>query len=325
MKILMIGDVHPEVHSLNDCSALMQFVLEVAEQTHPDYLLFLGDQHHNHALLHLEVLAFWKSTFKAFNQRGRYKILALVGNHDMTGVEGSTANAMMAYSGDPGVKVVDKPIALDGLLLMPYYSDHQAFVSECQRHDCSTLICHQTFSGAVYDNGFYAADGIDPNLIPQEQIIAGHIHTSTSFGKCLYLGSPRWRTASDANVEKAIWLMKFEGGKLMEQTPFDTGSVCKRIWRLTDTPENPITQVLEGKDEWRLDIKGPPEYVERRKKELQAPGVRVKCFPSQQSTLNQVRESDGIGTAFGKYLNRYEPKHGTPKQTLEAMVKERIG
>ena len=340
MKILAVGDVHIEPHTIDDCAALIQFVLQIAKETSPDLVLFLGDQYHHHSILHVPCLAFWKSAFTALRAAG-LKVAALIGNHDMTGVEGANCHAMLAHTGD-GVKIIDKPTLLGALLLMPYYSDREAFAKECVKYRpptpeeeevdqwqggqfARTVICHQTFQGGTYDNGFYAKDGIDTELIPQEKIISGHIHTPQSWGKTIYLGSPRWRTLSDANVERAIWLMEFEGGRLTKQTPYSTGDVCKRVWHLVDTPEAPISQVFNTKDSYRVDIKGPADYVERRKKELQAPGVRVNCFPDQKSECLQVRESEGVEVAFKKFFGRYEAKYGTDKQILERMVKERLG
>lgn len=322
LKILHVGDVHPEPQSLDDCSKLIQFVLDTAYVTAPDLVLFEGDQHHNHAVMHLEVLAFWKNAFMAFKKAGLH-VAALVGNHDMTGLEGSRAHAMMAYQGD--VKVVDKPTVQDGILFLPYYSDPQAFVADCQEHkDCHTVVCHQTFQGSTYENGFYAKDGIDPNLIPQERIVSGHIHTPQAFGKVFYTGAPRWRILTDANVERAIWLMEYKDGHLLKQTAFSTGDCCKRIWHLTDTPETPAN-ISNGKDQWRIDIKGPQDYVERRKKELAAPGVKIRTMPTQRSEMMQVRESEGVAVAFEKFTKRYQPKFGTAPEILAKMVSERLG
>ncbi len=322
-KVLHVGDVHAEPHTLDDCAALLCFVMETAKQTCPDLIVFEGDQHHSHSIVHVDVLAFWKSAFTGLKQAG-FKVVALVGNHDMTGVDGNYSHAMLAYTGD--VRVIDKPTAIDNILFMPYCADPQMFIDGCNKYPaCPTVVCHQTFQGGTYENGFYAKDGLDSNLIPQERVISGHIHTPQAFGKVIYTGAPRWRTLSDANIERAIWLNTYKDGHLDEQTPYSTGEACKRVWHLIDTPEKPITQQIDGKSTWRIDIHGPPEYVQARRAELQAPGVRIRSFPTQTSNMMQVRESEGIQVAFEKFLGRYQAKYGTSKERLEAMIKERLG
>lgn len=324
MRILHVGDVHAVESELADCSALTDYILKVALEKEVDYVLFEGDQYHNHSLVHLEVMRFWKSTFKMLRDNG-LKVLALVGNHDMTGREGSSANAMMAHT--EHVKVIEKPTVVDNVLLLPYFSDHAAFVQACVDHSdwCPTVVCHQTFQGSTYENGFYASDGIEPNLVPQENIISGHIHTPQTFGKVFYTGAPRWRTLSDANVERAIWVIEYSGGSVVSTTPYSTGEVCRQIRHLVDTPESPIPSSLDPKHQYRVDIRGPAEYVEARKKELAGPGIRIRTFPTQTSSLNQVRESEGVEKAFAGYLAKFEGKFGTPRETLESLAKERLG
>jgi len=323
VKLLVVGDVHAVATELQDCATLVGFVLEVAEQTKPDLILFLGDQFHNHSIVHVDVLAFWKAAFIACRKSG-FKVAALVGNHDMTGLESNQNHAMLAYTSD--ITVVDKPMVVGGVLLLPYYFDPKAFVEACVAHsDCSTVICHQTFQGGTYDNGFYAKDGVNLDEIPQKSVVSGHIHKPQSFGKCFYPGSPRWRTLSDANEERAIWLLKYEAGNQVDQTAFSTGANCRRVWYFVDTVEAPVKLPSVIKDQWRIDIKGSQEYVQARKQELQGPGVQVRCFPDQQANTLQVRESEGVEKAFTGFMDRYLPKYGTTRDVLEKMAKERLG
>jgi hypothetical protein len=111
-------------------------------------------------------------------KKGGVNVMALVGNHDLTGSKSSTANSMMAHSAD--VVVIDKPTVYGGVLFMPYMADTEEFVRICTRYATDnalgTLVCHQTFDGSKYDTGFYAKDGIDPKRIPFNRVVSGHIH-----------------------------------------------------------------------------------------------------------------------------------------------------
>ena len=339
LKLLHVGDVHAEPHDLADCAALMGFVSEVAEQERPDHLVLMGDQYHTHSLIHVEVLQFWTSVLEGFKKQGQ-KVIALVGNHDQSGKDDG-AHAMIAHRN--GAIVVDGPKVLEGILFLPHMTNREAFVEICQKYRpphadewvewhnypeihcvAKSLVCHQTFEGSKYENGFYAQDGIDPNLVPQESIVSGHIHTPQILGKVHYLGASRWRTLSDANTDRAIWLITYsDDGSVVERKPFAVG-VCRKIRHLVDTPETPVEGPFDPKDQWRIDIKGTAEYVEARRKALAAPGIRIRTFPTQVSVEGQIRESEGIGPAFWKYLARFSSSHGSV-DALTQLVKERIG
>jgi hypothetical protein len=315
-RILFVGDVHATPEELPDCEALFRLVRDVALKEHVDEICLLGDSYHTHGVIRAEVLAFWRRTFKA-----PFKMRALVGNHDYSG-EGSDIHAMIAH--EDQITVVDGPVRHRELLFMPYYSDREEFVRAANAEGGRTLICHQTFSGSKYENGFFAEDGVNPDLLSQETIISGHIHTPQSFGKVTYIGAPRWRTLSDANVERAIWLYEFnEDGRILKQKPFDTSKVCRPIRYVLDTPDEPFAGTLDPGCDWRVDVKGPADYVEARKVELSAAGARVRTF-KVNTTTPKVRESEGISQAFRRFMGSYTAKHGTPAEQLSSMARERL-
>lgn len=330
-RVLVVGDMHAVPDELEDCSKLAQFIIETAEKEEIKEVWFTGDQHHTHAVVRLEVMHWWKVCFKALKQRG-LKVVCLVGNHDQAS-PGSSVHAMMAYD---GILVVDTPAVRHGVLMLPYMHTQDEFVAACRKHGPSldehddpveglpTVFCHQTFDGSTYENGFLASDGFDPNLIPQELIVSGHIHSGQEFGKVWYVGAPRWRTLTDANTERAIWALTFEGGHLTSRTPYSTGEVCRQIKHVDDTPENPVQLPLDLRHQWRVDIRGSADWCQARKTELAASGARVRTFPTQVSTLGKVRESDGIGRAFKSYMEAYQPKYGTEMVVLQSMAVARL-
>lgn len=325
MKILLVGDTHAVPDELDDCSRLIEFIIDVCRTNDVREVLFLGDQHHTHAILRLEVMNFWRTAFTALRSAG-LRVACLVGNHDQAS-PGSSINAMAAYQGL--VEVIDRPKTVKGIMFLPYYHDQAEFLEACRGQDGGlfkpkTVICHQTFDGSTYENGFLASDGFDPNLVPQELIISGHIHTAQEFGKVWYLGAPRWRTLSDANTERALWVVEFNEGRLVKRTPFDTGVVCKQIKHVIDTEEKPVSIPLDPRHQWRVDVKGSESWCNVRKIALTAPGVRVRVFPDQASRLGQVRESEGIEKAFRSFMGCFEPIHGTDRALLDTMVKERL-
>ena len=311
-RILFVGDPHATPEELGDCRALMEMVDNVAESEAVDEVCVLGDLHHTHNIIRAEVLAFWLE-----HVRGKRLI---VGNHDFAG-EGSNIHALLAYQ--DRALVVDKPVLDRGVLYLPYFSDRDAFLEACKLGG-NTLVCHQTFAGSKYENGFYAEDGVNPDLVPHKTILSGHIHTAQTFGRVTYIGAPRWRTLSDANVDRAIWIYDFdEDGSVLDRKSFDTSKVCRPIRYVVDTPEQPFTGEMDQSCDWRIDVKGPADWVESRKGLLAALGARVRVFKTDRA-MPRVRESEGIATAFRTFAKKFTPKHGTPEDVLVTMAHERL-
>jgi DNA repair exonuclease SbcCD nuclease subunit len=288
-----------------------------------DVVCLLGDNYHCHNVIRAEVMAFYRDWFKQFRKKCSIQMMSLVGNHDFSG-EGHPVHAMMIH--EDQIKVVDKPCKLGGVLFMPYYSDREKFVTDANSFPgTKTLVCHQTFFGSRYESGFLAEDGIEVDRIPQDTILVGHIHTPQAFGKVTYIGAPRWRSLSDANTNRAIWLYTFDDdGNAVEKLPFDTGEACRQIRYVLITPDDLFDGQMDPKHDWRVDIRGPSDFVAVQRKLWARDGNKVRSFITDRPAA-RVRESEGIGNAFRRYLKDYVPKGGTPIEVLEQMAKERLG
>ena len=153
MKILYVGDPHVVPEELGDCEALLQHVLDTAQARGIGTVCFLGDQTHNHALLHVAVLDFWRRWFRAFKQAG-IRVIAMVGNHDRPGTAGSELHSMMVF--EDLCEVVARPTMIDGLLFVPYMESGDEFIAACRANPTRFAACHNTFDGARYENGIYA-------------------------------------------------------------------------------------------------------------------------------------------------------------------------
>ncbi|HVT61909.1 MAG TPA: metallophosphoesterase, partial [Legionellaceae bacterium] len=325
-KVLCIGDFHQVPAELEDCDSLVDFILQVAQEQKPDRILFTGDIYHYHNIIRSESLYFWK---KAFDKLSEFKIISLVGNHDLNSESGPPEmHALLAHESE--IAVIDIPIDIGGVLFMPYRHDKEQFINECNASKSNTIICHQSFNGAKFDNGFYDPSGIDLDFIHQKKIIAGHIHLPQAFSKVQYIGAPRWRTLSDANEDRNIWLFEFDSaGNVVKSTPFHTGGTCRRIWHFIDTESEPIdlnSILINSKDDFRFDIKGPANYIEQRTKEIKSavPISKIRQIKVDNASI-KIRESDGIRTAFTKYRQSYKPKYGTPSDKLCNLSDTRLG
>lgn len=327
MKYLWVGDPHARVRDLDDCKALAFLIIEKAkENCDGDGLptvILAGDLYDTHAIIHAEVQWFWWVFLQQLRE-AFISCIVLEGNHDRPGTEGSLATALIAHV-EQATVVTHRPIVKNGILFCPYTAKPDQLVEWSKTHpECNTLFCHQTFDGSKYENGFFAGDGVDPNLIVQKHVISGHIHAPQEFGKIWYPGAPRWQTLSDANVDRAIWLLEFDAaGNLMNKTPFDTSTVCRKIFHFVDTPSEPVSFTPVANADYRVDIKGPQSWIEERRPKFENI-ASVRAIRTDGRNEVKVRESEGIAVAFNKFTDSFEPRHKTPTQTLKTMAEERL-
>lgn len=334
MKMLVVGDPHITAASLEEARRLQAFVKQTARDEKVDSIVVLGDQFHNHQTINLEVMRFWKDCLLDWTTplktwgAAEFDVYMLVGNHDKrVGTDLTETHALLPFVGMHGVHIIDQPYDDGGgILFVPNYTDHEAFVAACQGFpNTKTVYCHQTFDGAQYENGFFAKDGIDQNLLPQEFVVSGHIHRGAQLGKVHYVGSPRWMTLGDANQEKAIWVIDHtDDGSIRSRKAFDTSNACVPIFVLEDSPEDPAEVPPVSGVDITVDLRGPADYIARRKEQLAAAGVKkFRTFPTREKTVT-VRESDGIPVAFNRFAGEFKPKGGTDIEHLLTLAKERI-
>lgn len=322
-RFLVVGDPHVSPSNIEDARKLMEYATELAI-CHQAELLILGDLHHNHAIMHLKVFAFWTGFLQYLDARGVTTTL-LVGNHDMVGDGNSDGSSLMAYKEHPSVFVVDSPVIRNGFLFLPYIKDNDRFIRVCNERPTRVAFCHATFDGAQFENGFFAKDGIDSTKIPQETVISGHIHISSKFGKVWYPGSPRWLTLSDANQDKAIWYLEFDKEyNLIKHQAYQTDHVCRKIYHLEDREKNPLMETtLKAEHEYRVDIYGSAAYIEQRTPLFQAQGAKIRSFKDQTKQV-RVKESDGVQAAFSKWCSNFKPSNGSDTYELQSLIKERL-
>ena len=327
-KILFVGDMHVVPEEIEECQKLLDYTLSLAIKNQA-VVCFLGDQHHTHSIVRVEALRFWRKNFMAFKEKN-IEVIALVGNHDLSNANSLEEHAMLAY--EDLVCVVDSPKIIPAVnkhfLFMPYYPNNQDFIEIVNRkfaENTHTLICHQTFNGAMYERGFYAKDGIDVASIPQKTIISGHIHCYSRTDKLLYVGSPRWRTLSDANIDKNLFLISCsDDGVIQETERFSTEHVCRKILFLKEEDLSSQPNLNSEKQKIYVTIEDNKEELIRKKVFYSNLGFLVRGVIKDLKKEVVVRESDGIKKAFQKYFEYATPSLKTNPQALSELVRERI-
>jgi DNA repair exonuclease SbcCD nuclease subunit len=330
MLTLVVGDVHCTPGELPDCQALLQLVAKVADEESVPNVIFMGDLYNSHAIVNSYCIEFWKRWLDTLAHSGKESIL-LVGNHDQVSPSCNFPHALLAHSGK-GIRVIDEPTTIgSGLGFIPYCYDPQDFLKGAQAlldQNVHTLFCHQTMAGARYESGFYANDAVDVTGLPFRHIISGHIHTPQTIGaKVLYVGSPRWRTLSDAGASRYLWIFEHTEEKTVLKKRIPTDTVCRQIYSFTDTEKEPAAipkfQLLNLAD-IRVKIYGTSDYISKRSLELKAQfNARCRGFP-ERPKLTDVSESEGIGLAFERFAQNFKAPNGSDLEKLKQLVKERM-
>lgn len=324
-KVLRCGDPHIQISNLKDSENLINFIIETALEKEVYCIEFLGDLFHTHAVKRVEVEDFWINAFRKIDEH-KIQCRVLVGNHDMIGSKEkeqqmNALNAFIPSIYDP-LKlrtIINKPLNIENIAYIPYHSDHEQFLKAA--HDLyeqgatELLVAHQTFTGAQYENGFFSEEGIDPGLIPQRQIISGHIHKSQQVGNCFYPGTPKWDTMSDANQPKGIWVFTHD----------DNGMYIDKEFISTEDIVTPITsiEIKEGDEIPKLNLnarnyitlEGKTAWINKIKKEIKNCNIKIK--PTDR-TVNKI----DANITIDKFLeNDFEPISGVTKQDLKDFLR----
>jgi len=295
MRILRIGDPHIRPSNIEEADRLMAFVKEIVLGGKIDRLEILGDLFHTHAIIRLEVLEFWNKWLQVF--RDIVETVVLVGNHDMSGDFNSRSHALTVFKRlqNEKLRIIDSPVTIGVFGYAPYIHGEQAFkdaVNSLASSGAKILICHQTFSGSTYDNGFYAKDGINPDEIPFSKIISGHIHKEQIFanGKVDYPGTPKWDSISDANEKKGVWLYEHaEDGSVISRDLIPTNSVCQPIVSFTWNEGDDMPTIPEG-SRALVEIIGSGEFVRKATTKLKG---RASVSSKVTDRANKIERKTG--------------------------------
>lgn len=315
MIVLRVGDPHVKQNNLKESDALMQFALDKAIELKVDVLEILGDLFDTHSIVRLEVLEFWHKWFTIFSQQ-RFKVIVLVGNHDLTGNYSSTYSALHPFSSleNQAFKIVKEPY-LDGVFgYLPYIHSNEKFVEEANKladKGATVLVSHPNYAGAVYDNGSPINGGVNDSDLSSRfvSLIGGHIHTQLEMGRVWYTGNPRWMTKSCANKQKGIWAVTHaHDGQILVKQFISTESVCTPIvsivWKEGEDkpaiPPNCNTNVeLIGSSDWvskqKVDLKGlvsiSSKITDTKKSRVRKSGKTLNEFLTQHyQTSPEMRQ-----------------------------------
>ena len=318
-KTLVIGDPHVQISNLKDSEKLIDFIINTAIARKVMNVEFLGDLFHTHAVIRIEVIDFWQRSFKKM-VASNLNCTVLVGNHDQPGSKEKEQemNALNIFDIHDNFTIVNKPSEILGTAYIPYMSDRQSFIDAAKKlYDqgaTELLVAHQTFTGAQYENGFFSEEGIDPGLIPQKQIISGHIHKSQQVGKCFYPGTPKWDTMADANEPKGVWIFTHEdSGEYVDKEFISTADIVTPIISY-DIKEGDVLPEVNPSARNYVTLEGKTAWINNIKSKLKNCNIKIKPTDRTASKTNSSLSID-------KYLeSEFEPVAGIEKDELKQFI-----
>lgn len=314
MHVIRVGDPHVTLSNIKEAQSLVDFIILKAKEFQADRVEFMGDLFHTHAVKRLEIEKFWHNAFVAITQAG-YPIVALVGNHDQVGKGNEDFNALHTLSYIPNVTIVQDAIKLNNITYIGYHRDSDVLIKKANQQHSKCLIAHATFTGATYENGFYAEDGIDPDLFVHEEIISGHIHSSQQVGKCFYIGTPKWDTLSDANQDKGIWYFRHsDDGAVMEKEFISTKEVVLPIMKYTINEGESLPEINPEHKNY-IELVGQSAWILKMKKKIKGM-AQIKGRPTDR--ISQSRTNDnGEMLSINQYLSDFFiPQAGVDKNSI---------
>lgn len=314
-KYILVGDLHSKPANLDETKRIFEKISEVALRHEVYNVILLGDLFDTHGVVHLPVMLCYHQLFSKYYN---LTFTCLVGNHDYVTHGDYKQNSLIAFKDMGNVRVVDDLSELGEFDVMPHCSEDK-FFELCEKKMSSTLICHHTFAGAQYENGFYAPEGIDLDKVPYKTIISGHVHLNHQVGKCFYPGTPRWLKESDANQDKGIWL--WDGQKDFKF--ISTEDVCRKIFSFDIKHESDLSISINSQHRYIFNVYGNNTFL-KRVMEKYPQGVEIRHVPVNEKK-SLVQEANGISNSLKSFvLNHYNPLYDISKDELWGIINQRL-
>ena len=321
MKAILVGDMHCVAEEIPECERLVGGIYDLAKEHQVPYVIFLGDQYHTFATVNVYVQDFWAKSLSLL--KSVTQVIMLTGNHDQTGANTDeiTHHALKPHAKD--CLVVDKPMLVDGLALLPYYSKEAIWTDKLKSLDASkyhTIVSHQAYNGFHFENGLLIKDGF--SLVTDKPVISGHIHKSQGKpgGTLWYPGSPRWRYLSDANEVKGVYLVDLDGFDTKVLGVMDSAGFCSPIYKFEITKDSPLPVIPKGRV--TLDIKGSEAFV-KEMVELYKDQCKIRTTIENVKPFYISSQKD-VAEALNDYIAKKPPLNGSTQDLVFKEIKSRM-
>jgi DNA repair exonuclease SbcCD nuclease subunit len=319
MKYLKIGDLHIQDGNIDETDRIFDYIVStVIPQKKIDAVILLGDAWHCHNIVKQTVCDCIKRNITKLLST-KVKVYYVVGNHDNENPRGGPVNSAdliighmdVTISGFTGYKRIgDSDVYIVG------FRHQDMFVETCNKiyaeNPNSIIIHHQTVDGSKYESGMPAIGGIPAANLPNKMFIGGHVHTKQSFGKFIYLGSPRALTFSDVNQDKGVHVfddetLTFEFISLNHITKsFYSFDILETEY---EEGQHNMTPTWKAGDDVKIHIHGSSDFYKKFceiNKGLQTANLgKVSFIPHVKKIMDSKVDSKQVETDIYKAFEGY--------------------
>jgi len=318
-KYILVGDLHTKNSNIEETCQIFSFLNDISKDYNINNIFLMGDLFDTHGIVHLPVTYCYYDLFSKYEHLNFY---CLVGNHDYVVHGSNSKHSLLPFKKLKNVTVIDDFFHFSDLNCsfdcIPHTSD-DVFFELIKNKKADTLLCHHTFKGAVYENNFFAPDGIEISNVDYKNIVSGHIHKKQTIGKVFYIGTPRWLKESDANEDKGIYL--WDGNSQYEY--IKTEDVCRKICVLNIDTNSDLNISLNSKHRYIFNVNGDLSFVEKIAKMFDGT-VEIRQVPNSYKEVF-VKESDGVLNSLEDFVkNKYKPITGIENNLLWNEICKRI-
>lgn len=322
MKALIVGDLHAKIDNLQDTEILFGYIETVLLESKADLLVFTGDLYHTHSVLRQEIVSVLQKGFKKLNSIiHKDRIILIAGNHDGMSPTSVRVNALRQTLDEYTTVVDDEnlPVHLKGskFIFIPFIHNKEKFVQVANSAHVpgSILVCHGTFNGARYENGFYAPDGVDDSLLSYDFILSGHIHEKQQIGKVFFVGTPRAVNSSEKwNEANPKALHVFDDEDITNFSVYPTTDLMKCYWNFS-VNENADSQLqflsllekgsFKKKDKISVTVEGTDVFYKDFSEKYKGLGFALAHEKTEELQASSKLKStaNNIDQSFKEYVD----------------------
>src|SRR5436305_10563098 len=179
ITVLVIGDPHFKISNVCDTDLMVESIIRIATERHPDIIVVLGDILDRHENIHVSPLT--RSIKFLTSLMTIAPTYALIGNHDLKNNKQflSDEHPFTALKFLPGITIVDTTILTiiknQTFVFVPYVPPgrFEEALNKCDNWQTATCIfAHQEFKGAQM-GAIVSTEG-DSWLTSQPYVASGH-------------------------------------------------------------------------------------------------------------------------------------------------------
>lgn len=181
MDYTLVGDPHSTHKSLKRIAQLFGIVEAIGKPA-----IWTGDLLDTKEVIRGKCLNAFYDYFKS----SKLNHIILVGNHDWFNLE-CKDHSLRMFTELSNVTVVDKPVEIDGMLMIPFWSNLEELKSWLDSSSCEILIGHSDVKTFDYGNGTISKDGLLLSDLSKFKLaVFGHYHKYQQQDNLVFLGSP---------------------------------------------------------------------------------------------------------------------------------------